>query len=91
MVGRIIDTPIRNASHRRDGLQLMLSDVADLADDAELVIQIAYRGMLDECRSAAINQAIVLALTRNALNAQIRAISQAHGPIPEERPNRGAA
>ena len=83
MVKRVINAPIRTSSLQPGRITLTLSDAESLMN-AELVIEIAFRGALDPGQPAAINQAIVLAIVRNAIVAQIQAISQTHGPIPEE-------
>ena len=83
MPSRIIDTPVRIASMQHDRMTITLSDATN-PEKSELVIDVAFRGVLDPSLPAVINQAIVLGLVRNAVIAQIQAIARDHGPIPEE-------
>jgi hypothetical protein len=83
MVKRQIDTPIREAIALPDGMAITLSDAPELPD-SELVIEISFRCAPDGTRAPEVNQATILTFARDALNAQIKAITNGHGPIPHE-------
>jgi hypothetical protein len=83
MTKRAIDTPIREAVHLPDGMAITLSDNASLPL-SELVIEISFRCAPDKNRHAQVNHATILTFARDALNAQIAAITREHGPIPHE-------
>ena len=79
---RQIDTPIREAiscptawrSHCRMTLACL----------SELVIEVSFRCAPDATREPEVNQATILTFARDALTAQISAITNAHGSIPHE-------
>jgi hypothetical protein len=81
MSKRPIDTPIREAIVLPDGMAITLSDDASLPL-SELVIEISFRCAPDGTRRARVNQATILTFARDALTAQIEAITREHGPIP---------
>ena len=83
MSKRGIDTPIREVIALPDGMAITLSDDATLPL-SELVIEISFRCTPDKTRHAQINQATILTFARDALTAQIEAITREHGPIPHE-------
>jgi hypothetical protein len=82
---RQIDTPVRKAIPLPDGMEITLSDHPSLPD-SELVIEVSFRWAPDATRVPALNQTTILTFARDALNAQINAITKAHGPIPHELP-----
>lgn len=83
MSKRAIDTPVREAIVLPDGMAITLSDDASLPL-SELVIEISFRRTPDKTRHARVNQATILTFARDALSAQIEAITREHGPIPFE-------
>jgi hypothetical protein len=83
MAKRAIDTPIREAIQLPDGMAITLSDEASLPL-SELVIEISFRCSPDRTRHTQVNQATILAFARDALTAQIEAITREHGLIPDE-------
>jgi len=52
--------------------------------DSELVIEVSFRCAPDAARQPELNQATILTFARDALTAQIDAITKAHGAIPHE-------
>jgi hypothetical protein len=85
MAKRAINTPIREAILLPDGMVMTLSDDQSLLR-SELAIEVSFRCAPDATRPAAVNQATILTFARDALTAQIEAITKAHGPIPNELP-----
>jgi hypothetical protein len=83
MVKRQIDTPIREALQLPDGMAITLSDNPSIVA-SELVIEIAFRCAPDATRITELNQATILTFARDALTAQIEAITKRQGPIPHE-------
>ena len=83
MVKRQIDTPIRETILLPDGMVITLSDAPALPD-SELAIEVSFRCAPDVGRVAEVNQATILTFARDALSAQIDAITNAHGTIPHE-------
>jgi hypothetical protein len=83
MAKRAIDTPIREVIHLPDGMAITLSDDPSLPL-SELVIEVSFRCTPDITRHAHVNQAAILTFARDALTAQIEAITREHGPIPHE-------
>ena len=83
MAKRQISTPIREAIAVPDGMAITLSDNPSLVA-SELVIEVSFRCAPDEARLPELNQATILTFARDALTAQIEAISRDHGPVPHE-------
>jgi len=83
MLKRQIATPIREALLLPDGMAITLSDAPALPD-SELVIEVSFRCAPDAARQPELNQATILTFARDALTAQIDAITKAHGAIPHE-------
>ena len=75
--------PIREAILLSDGMAITLSDDQSLPL-SELVIEVSFRHAPAAPRQAEVNQATILTFARNALTAQIEAITKAYGPIPHE-------
>ena len=80
---RQIDTPIREAIRLPDGMAITLSDNPSLPL-SELVIEVSFRCSPDATRVPEVNQATILTFARDALTAQINAITKAHAHIPHE-------
>jgi hypothetical protein len=85
MAKRAISTPVREAILLPDGMAITLSDNPSLPL-SELVIEVSFRCAPDATRPAEVNQGTILTFARDALTAQIEAITKAHGPIPHELP-----
>jgi hypothetical protein len=83
MEKRGIDTQIREVIGLPDGMAITLSDDPSLPL-SELVIEISFRCTTDTTRHTQINQATILTFARDALTAQIKAITREHGTIPHE-------
>jgi len=80
---RQIDTPIREAIQLPDGMAITLSDDPRVPL-SELVIEVSFRCAPDAARAPKVNQATILTFARDALTAQIDAITKTHGHIPHE-------
>ena len=80
---RQIDTPIREAILLPDGMAITLSDDPSLPL-SELVIEVSFRCAPDATRVPEINQATILTFARDALTAQINALTKRYGLIPNE-------
>jgi hypothetical protein len=80
---RGIDTPIREVIRLPVGMAITLSDDPSLPL-SELVIEVSFRCKPDTTRHAHVNQATILTFARDALTAQIEAITREHGTIPHE-------
>jgi hypothetical protein len=83
MTKRAIDTPIREVIRLPDGMAITLSEDPSLPL-SELVIEISFRCTSDRNRHPRVNQATILTFARDALTAQIEAITREHGPIPRD-------
>jgi hypothetical protein len=80
---RKIDTPVREVIQLPDGMAITLSDHPSLPL-SELVIEVSFRCDPDTGRVPEVNQATILTFARDALTAQIDAITKRHGRIPHE-------
>jgi hypothetical protein len=83
MTKRAIDTPIREVIRLPDGMAITLSDDPSLPL-SELVIEVSFRCTPDAIRHTQVNQATILTFARDAITAQIEAITREHGSIPQE-------
>jgi hypothetical protein len=83
MTKRTIDAPIREVIRLPDGMAITLSDDPSLPL-SELVIEISFRCTPDTTRHTEVNQATILTFARDAITAQIGAITRQHGSIPHE-------